>query len=541
MSLLDTFLMKVDITYDKEYIVCNSEQPYELQLLKRFLTRDIANAWLLKKKQPWLNTERCFINEYGMIPSGLWLLVLKFCKQYNIATETTEQFNNYVNQFQLDFDSFNEWVNKTFEGAQTKNGDPFSPRDYQIKAAYTLLKYKKACGEISTSAGKTLISFIIFKYLVDNVSTDKILYIVPSVDLATQSAEKYEEYESYLRVHHHNWSIGILKAGLKKAEKEAVESCNILFGTFQSLCKRDNQFFSRFTACICDECHHAGSSDSIHKIFRRCSNLNYSIGVTGTFPKDDKIENLNLQTYIGPVVYELTADQLIKNEHAATPIYVVFQIIDWAANEEKRQLYYNRCQKAVNQNDLTLGNKLLKQEQEFINASYIRMRYIGDLAIRMKKNTLILFGDVKGEYGKKIVDYIKDNSEKNAYYIDGTTPTQNRDYYKDCMKNDHDGKTVIVGSIYTMGEGIDVPNIESIFLVNTAKSERMVRQIVGRGIRNSEGKEKCVLYDFVDDLRYSETKDRKYHENYMWKHYLERRKIYQEQNFPTYEQKISFK
>ena len=26
----------------------------------------------------------------------------------------------------------------------------------------------------------------------------KILYIVPSVDLATQSAEKYEQYESYL-------------------------------------------------------------------------------------------------------------------------------------------------------------------------------------------------------------------------------------------------------------------------------------------------------------------------------------------------------
>lgn len=248
--------MKFDITYDKEYIVCSSEFPYELQLLKRFLTREISNAWLLKKRQPWLNTERCFINEYGMVPSGLWLAVLKFCKQYNIKAETTESFNNYINQFQLDFENFKKWVDDTFEGATMPNGKSFAPRDYQIKAAYTLLKYRKACGEISTSAGKTLISFIIFKYLVDNAGTDKILYIVPSVDLATQSAEKYEEYESYLKVHHHNWKIGILKAGLKKAEKEAVESCNILFGTFQSLCKRDQSFFKRFTASICDECLH---------------------------------------------------------------------------------------------------------------------------------------------------------------------------------------------------------------------------------------------------------------------------------------------
>lgn len=291
--------------------------------------------------------------------------------------------------------------------------------------------------------------------------------------------------------------------------------------------------------CV-SNCHHAGSADTIQKIFKKCTNLQYSIGVTGTFPKEEKIENLNLQSYIGPVVYELSADQLIHDERAATPIYVVFQILDWATIDEKRQLYYNRYQKALNPDDLTLGNKLLKQEQEFINASYVRLRYIGDLAIKMAKNTLILFGDVKGEYGKKIVDYIKDNSDKDAFYIDGSTPTTTRDYYKEKMANDHSGKTIIVGSIYTMGEGIDVPNIESIFLVNTAKSERMVRQIVGRGIRNSEGKDKCVLYDFVDDCRYSETKDRKYHDNYMWKHYLERKKIYQEQNFPTYEQKISF-
>ena len=539
--------MQIDITYDNQYLVCNSDYPYELQLLKNFLTREIENAWLLKKKMPYINTERCFINEYGMVPVGLWLEVLQFCKQYNIPANLTENTINYINQFQLDYSAFHVYIDEMFKGAEAPVYDtdgeiegykPFKPHEYQIKAAYTLLKYRKACGEISTSAGKTLISFILFKYFVD-MGVKKVLYIVPSVDLANQSAEKYELYESYLKVHHHNWQIGVLHAGLKKEEREKVESCNILFGTFHSLSKKDETFFKDFGACINDETHHA-STTSIKKILTKCSNLRYSIGVTGTFPKPNSITNIEIQSYIGPVVYRLTSDQLINEEHAATPIYIVFQIMNWATMDEKRQLYYNRAQKAVNDEDMTLGNKLLKQEQEFVNNSYTRLKFIGDYAIKMAKNTLIIFGDVKGGYGRKLAEYIKDNSEKNVYYVDGNTPSENREYYKKCMAEDHDGKTIIVGSIGTFGEGIDTPNIESIFLVNSAKSDRMVRQVIGRGLRLSKNKDKCVLYDFVDDLRYSEDKKKKYYNNYMWQHYLERKKIYKEHNFPNYEQIINF-
>jgi len=213
---------------------------------------------------PYINTERCFINEYGMVPIGLWLEVLQFCKQYNITANLTDNMTNYINQFQLDYQAFHIYVDEMFKGAEAPIYDddgqvegymPFKPHEYQIKAAYTLIKYRKACGEISTSAGKTLISFIIFKYFVD-MGVKKVLYIVPSVDLANQSAEKYELYESYLKNHHHNWQIGILRSGLKKDEKAKVESCNILFGTFQSLCKKDIEFFKDFGACISDECVH---------------------------------------------------------------------------------------------------------------------------------------------------------------------------------------------------------------------------------------------------------------------------------------------
>lgn len=533
--------MKIDITYDREYIVCTSEQMYELQILKKFLTREIANAWIIKKKQPYLNTERCFINQYGMVPINLWLEILAFIKKYNIPVELTPAMNAYITQFQLDYDAFKLYVDKLFDGAVDEKGRNFRPREYQIKAAYTLIKYRRSCGEISTSAGKTLIAFIMFKYLLDMANINRTLYIVPNVTLATQSAEKFELYESYLRVHTKEWTTGLLKSGLSKAEKERSDKCTILFGTFQSLCKRPTEYFDKFNVCICDECHHL-AAESILKIFKRCNNLNYTFGVTGTFPKGDKIENLTIQSYVGPVVYRLTADELINSEKSATPVVVLFEFLNWATEGQKTELYFSRFQKSVEENkgDMQLGNKLLKQEQQFINNSYVRLKFIGDAAIKMAHNTLVLFGDIKGGYGKRLHEYIKDNSGKNVYYVDGNTKDDIRDYYKVQCENDTSGNTVIVASIGTFGEGVDISNIWNIFLVNTAKSERLIRQIVGRGLRNYPGKDRTILYDFVDDLRYSLDSKRRYYDNYMWKHYLERKKIYAEQNFQTANQNIDF-
>ena len=103
------------------------------------------------------------------------------------------------------------------------------------------------------------------------------------------------------------------------------------------------------------------------------------------------------------------------------------------------------------------------------------------------------------------------------------------------MEDDLDGNTVIVASIKTFGEGIDLRNLWAIFLVDTSKSDRIVRQICGRGLRLFPGKDKVVLFDFVDDLRYTLHPKKYYKENYLWKHSQARKKIYQEQKFPIYE------
>lgn len=529
--------MLVDITFDNQYFVLSSNYIFELNVVRNAFTREIPNAWMLKKITDIKNTEHTFVNDYNMVPVGLWLELIKIAKKFNIAMEMTPAAQQFLSQFTLSFEDFQKYIDDIFEGAENENGKQFKPYEYQVKAAYTVLKYKKCCAEISTSGGKTLISFMIFKYLIDVQNIKNILYIVPSVDLANQSAEQYERYESYLKKHNHNWEIGILRAGLTKKQKAKVESCNILFGTFQSLCKRDVSFFNRFEGVILDEAHH-GSSNSIKNIFQRMNNLKYSIGVTGTFPKENLYEYLLLQGFIGPVVYKLTANQLINEEKRGTPIYLVFQYMDWASKDEKEALYLLRANK--NPDDIQAGNKVLKQERLFVNNSYTRLKFIGDKVISMQKNTLVLFADIKYGYGQKLFEYIKENSDKDVFYTDGNTKTDVRDYYKQRMEEDETGNTVIVASINTFGEGIDIKNLWAIFLVDTAKSDRLVRQICGRGIRLYPGKDKVVLFDFVDDLRYSSDPNKRYKDNYLWKHGQDRKKIYMEQKFPVYEQKINF-
>lgn len=483
------------------------------------------------------NTKRKFIDEYGRVPLGLWVHVLKTAQAKNINVQLSLEMQQYIQQFNLGYDLFKKYVDNTFRGALNEKGEKFKPYDYQIEAAHRLIKYKKCTAEISTSAGKTLISFILFKYLFDTQSVKKILYIVPSVDLATQSIDKFQEYENFLFTHKKNWRAAVLTSKLNKAQKLALEDANFIFGTYQSLRNKPYEWFSDFNAVLVDEAHHA-SNKSCKTILSRCQNLVYAFGVTGTFPKFPAkgYENLVIQSYIGPLIYEFTANRLINEEKRATPIHILFQFLDWATQKEKRDMWLMRKNK--DQEDIQAGSKILKEEEKFINANYTRLKYIGDLSIKIKTNLLVLFGDIKHGGGKRVYEYIKENCEKYVYYVDGNTKSENREWIKQQMEDDAGQHTVIVASIGTFGEGIDIKNVGTIMIISSSKSERIVRQICGRGLRMSPYKDKTVIIDIVDDLRYSE--NGKHFNNYMYKHYLSRKKIYDEQKFPCYQQKISF-
>ena len=59
---------------------------------------------------------------------------------------------------------------------------------------------------------------------------------------------------------------------------------------------------------------------------------------------------------------------------------------------------------------------------------------------------------------------------------------------------------VIVASYGTFSTGISIKNIHNIFLTESFKSDTIIRQSIGRGLRKLAGKDTVKIVDFVDDF-----------------------------------------
>lgn len=73
--------------------------------------------------------------------------------------------------------------------------------------------------------------------------------------------------------------------------------------------------------------------------------------------------------------------------------------------------------------------------------------------------------------------------------------------------------------------GINIRNLDNIIFSSPTKSLIRVLQSIGRVLRKGESKEHAVLYDMADDLRHHAKV------NYTMKHFAERVKIYNDQEF----------
>lgn len=531
--------MQVTITDDNKFLILRNLNNYELNSVREFFTKEPDNSWVVKKKNPWFETETSFLNNFGMLPIGLWTELVRYAYLKNVRLDFDPKINEILQDTKIEFNTFKYYVDGLFEKAVDENGNSVEMRSYQLEGVFKLLKFRKACVEVTTSGGKTLMSYILFKFLRDVKQVKKTLYIVPNKNLAVQSYEKYDKYEDWVQGSH-NYLPAYLCGDMPKKQREKVPNADVLFATYQSLSNiKENEFFDKFDSVIVDECHHSRAS-TIKRILKRCHNTKYVFGMTGTFPKEDSFDRFVIESFIGPLIFKLTAFELINVHKAATPIYVINTYLNYASESEKKMLYESR--KMKDKDDVGTGMRLLEQEMMFVNKNYNRMKYICDLVSKSKQNTLVLFNEVKDSkgYGRKIFEYLKENTDKTVFYADGHTDAKTRDYYNKRMDEDETCNTVIVGSQGTYSEGIDIANIGIIILAESFKSENILRQSIGRGMRLGN-KEKVVMFDIIDDLRYGEDGDKDWlRNNYLWKQHLERTKAYKEHQFPVYEQHINF-
>ena len=251
--------MKLKVTDDKKFLAVTDCTMNEIEQLEYSFTKKVANYFIIKKKKPTWDGEIKFVDRYQRVPIGLWKEVQDLCKKFHFPLEI--EGIEHLFDIDHDFEAFNTWALEYFDESK------ITPRDYQLEGGNRILKFKNCTEEISTSGGKTLIAFLIFKYLFDFRKIKKMLYVVPNINLVTQTEEKFYDYEDDCGKRP-NWKSACAFGG---SRADDISKIDIVFGTYQTLTKKGLDYFGQFDAVCIDETHHA-KANSIKEILVKCYN-----------------------------------------------------------------------------------------------------------------------------------------------------------------------------------------------------------------------------------------------------------------------------
>lgn len=508
--------MKGKISPDGNWIQFNEYSEYEIQQMKSSLTKKIRN-WMFNpmvKKKIW-DGNICFLDKFNRVPVGLIKKVKEIGQKFRFDIDIENEGLSLWGDFNEEH--FDSWIIDMFKDIKKK------PRDYQIDAAKKILKSKRSISELATSAGKTMIMYIVFAYLKSTGNLKQMLIVVPNNNLIIQTIESFEELSDQKSVL--SFQSQMISGDKSDKSKSDVD---LVIGTFQSLVKLDESWFEDINIVCIDEAHYT-NAQSVKKIISKCKNVFFKFGLSGTLLQDDSADALTIQAFIGPMINKVTPNDLFEKK-VATPVKIKVVRLLHSNETLKKKLFNLRSMKS----EIT-GEKQLAIEREIITQSEERFRVVCDMVKSSTNNSLVLFQNIKNDYGRRLYDQLREETEdKVIFYVDGSTSSNLREEYKKSMETGDN--RILVASFGTFSTGISINNIHNVFFMESYKSEKVVKQSIGRGMRLSENKENVTIIDFQDDLSWKNhdntIRSKRCEKNYLLKHGEARLEIYRNEGFP---------
>jgi superfamily II DNA or RNA helicase len=128
-------------------------------------------------------------------------------------------------------------------------------------------------------------------------------------------------------------------------------------------------------------------------------------------------------------------------------------------------------------------------------------------------------------HGAVLYDLINTNkrNDRKVFFIHGGVDAEKRELVREITENENNA--IIVASYGTFSTGINIRNLHNVVFASPSKSRIRNLQSIGRVLRKGSNKIKAILYDIADDCSYRSKK------NYTLNHFIERIKIYNEENF----------
>lgn len=496
-----------------QYIQCVSA-PTELDFHKmKNAFRKHQKGYFLKpafRKGYWDGYDGFFNDVY--LPVGLWGELQTYLNKqgYPFVCDGLSEFLNSG----LDRDVVVSFVADLFENTVV------DPRWYQIESIYRILQYRYSAQHISTSAGKTMISFAVAAYLrsIKVVDVDnKFLLVVPRASLVKQT------YDKFVNV----YDNGMVKmrcvmiCGDSPFDEYSFAVSHVVISTYQSLNNLHADCFKKISSINIDEAHTA-RTESIKNIIKNSSPLKYRFGLSGTLMDDMDNSNYyqNLEQ-LGPLTFVYNPKDLIADGFAPNVEVIVLNLDYSNRNSEpmfQAYMEYRNNRPVGNSDEELLYFKTLYGiERELMLSDDVRLNAVMGYMLSFDKNTLLLYTDVKGQHGVKIKEFVSSRGV-DCDYIDGSTKMDDRELYT--TKIEDSDRMVLVASFGTFSTGIDLKNVHYIGLMESFKSPTLIGQSIGRGLRQHKTKEKIVIIDVVDGMYKHTTKQ-----------FESRRSIYNEQGY----------
>ena len=121
-----------------------------------------------------------------------------------------------------------------------------------------------------------------------------------------------------------------------------------------------------------------------------------------------------------------------------------------------------------------------------------------DIAAALKAGRNCLVATTRREHVELLAEQLSARGFEPKILVGGMKATERRAIVADLMEINNGDGALLIATTQFVGEGFDVPGLDTVFLGAPVSWESHLLQIAGRIVRTAEGKEKAEGQDYVD-------------------------------------------
>lgn len=332
----------------------------------------------------------------------------------------------------------------------------------QELAGDALLSNHNGILSATTAFGKTVVALWVIAQRKTNT-----LILVHRKQLMEQWAKRIEQFLGIQKK-----KIGLFGGGKKK------RTGNIDIAVIQSISGKKGvpDWIGEYGQLIVDECHHI-SAFSFEQVIRKCP-AKYKLGLTATLERKDGKHPIILMN-LGKILYQVKSKQ--QAELRTFNHKVITKFSDFKIQADTSEMKIQDIFKALWQNE-----KRNEQITKDILTAYREGREILLLSERTDHLNLLL---------SQLEDKIK-----HIFLLKGG---MGKKQLTSIMENIHqvpeDENRLILATGRYLGEGIDLPFLDTLFLTFPVSWKGTITQYAGRLHRDYYGKQEVIIYDYLDE------------------------------------------